>query len=208
MQRLRQIVQCDPFAGGKHHQPFDGPSIPVRCLATGIGASVIPDKGPPLLNKGYVQSTATDPVLTATQDGIPQIATLLAENRLRSPRAAGFDASVPTTPHRSSWATPRIGLGCRTFYLARGSQYLYTLDELGALGRGRRSLLSGPRIPTGHEQSLPGERRGERNLVTRRPETIRSVRSFVRPQIARRKIAAAGARDLLNYETIHVKSHV
>jgi hypothetical protein len=36
------------------------------------GASVIPDKGLPLLNKGYVESTAPDPVLTATQDGIPQ----------------------------------------------------------------------------------------------------------------------------------------
>jgi Carboxypeptidase regulatory-like domain/TonB dependent receptor len=36
------------------------------------GASVIPDKGLPLLNRGYVESTAPDPVLTATQDGIPQ----------------------------------------------------------------------------------------------------------------------------------------
>ena len=38
-----------------------------------------------------MESTTTDAVLTATQDGIPQIATLLAENRLRSPPAAGFD---------------------------------------------------------------------------------------------------------------------
>jgi outer membrane receptor protein involved in Fe transport len=36
------------------------------------GASVIPGKGLPLLNKGYVESTVPDPVLTATQDGIPQ----------------------------------------------------------------------------------------------------------------------------------------